>query len=142
MSYICFLYDLQIAIEIVAIKSYDNPGTKGLDNLLKNICALSIVSGLQLEALKCILKMIVNIALPNNQENKLCLDYLIDIGVYALSLFSYILGEHSLFKDVCINTLVKFIESCKQKLRKIKNKSLLITSYFFQRYFSNTVGSH
>ena len=57
MSYICFLYDLQIAIEIVAIKSNDNPGTKGLDNLLKNICALSIVSGLQLEALKCILKI-------------------------------------------------------------------------------------
>ena len=75
MSYIYFLYGLQIAIEIVAIKSNDNPETKGLGNLLNKICALSIVSGLQLEALKCILKMIVNISLPNNQENKLCLEY-------------------------------------------------------------------
>ena len=121
MSYIYFLYGLQIVIEIVAIKSNDNPETKGLGNLLNKICALSIVSGLQLEALKCILKMIVNIALRNNQENRLCLDYLIDTGVFSLSLFSYILGEHSLFKDVCIKTLVKFIESCKQKLKKIKN---------------------
>ena len=31
MSYIYFLYGLQIAIEIVAIKSNDNPETKGLE---------------------------------------------------------------------------------------------------------------